>query len=110
QGGDVLVVAVAVAGGDVDDAVVFVPEVVEDETLRGRDVWDGSGLEREDDDVLLEDVVVLDVCTHRERGGCFAAVEEDGGARASLEGWIHGVEVLHERAERSFFALAEAGD
>src|SRR5579862_858346 len=110
QGGDVLVVAVAVAGGDVGDAVVFVPEVVEGEPLRGRDVWDGSGLEREDDDVLLEDVVVLDVGAHRERGGCLAAVEEDGGAGASLEGWLHGVEVLDERAERSFLALTEAGD
>src|SRR5581483_476601 len=76
----------------------------------GRDVWDGSGLEREDDDVLLEDVVVLDVGAHRERGGCLAAVEEDGGAGASLEGWLHGVEVLDERAERSFLAFAEAGD
>src|SRR5579862_7579197 len=110
QGGDVLVVAVAVAGRDVGDAVVFVAEVVEDETLRGRDVWDGSGLEREDDDVFLEDVVVLDVGAHRERAGCLAAVEEDGGAGASLEGWLHRVEVLDERAERSFFALAEAGD
>jgi len=58
QGRDVLVVAVAVAGGYVGDAVVVVTEVVEYEPTRGRDVRDRPGLERGDDGVLLEDVVL----------------------------------------------------
>jgi hypothetical protein len=38
-----------------------VAEVVEREPMRGRDVGAGAGLEREDDDVFVEDVVELDV-------------------------------------------------
>jgi hypothetical protein len=52
---------VAVAGGDVGDPVVPVPEGVNGEPLGGRDVGDRPGHDREDEDVLVQDVVVLDV-------------------------------------------------
>src|SRR5262249_26992428 len=98
QGGDVGFVHVGEAGGDVRDLVVSVAEVVDDDPLRGRHVRNRSRLEREDDDVLVKDPVVLDVGAHRERGGGLAAVEEDGGAGYALDRGPRGVELFDERA------------
>jgi len=61
QSRDVWLVHLAEACGDVGDSVVFVDEVVDDDPLRSWDVGNRAGFEREDDDVLVEDLVVLDV-------------------------------------------------
>src|SRR5262249_12219130 len=84
EGGDVGCVHVAEAGGGVGDAVVAVAELVDREPFVGGNVGAGSRLDREDEDVLVEDVVVHDVGAHGERGGVLAAVEENGGAGDAL--------------------------
>ena len=49
-------------GGDVDDPVVLVAQVVDCDPLGGRDVRHGHGLDGEDEDVLVEDLVLFHVC------------------------------------------------
>ena len=53
----------------------------------------GQRLDRQDDDVLVQDVVVLDVGPQRQRRGVLAAVEEDGGARHAVQRGLHRVEL-----------------
>src|SRR5689334_12192683 len=110
QGRNVLRVHVAEARRDVGDPVVFVAEVVDRDPLGRWDVRRGLGLDRQDEDVLVQDVVVLDVRSHRQRGGVLAAVEEDGGAGYPRQRGLHGVELLDERRERPLVAYPLLGD
>ena len=87
------------------DAVIGVAEVVHDQSVGLRDVRDRLRFDREDDDVLVQDVVVLDVGAHRERRGVLAAVEKHGGARDSLQRRLSVVQLGDERAQRSLVAL-----
>ena len=105
EAGDVRLVHVAEAGGDVDDLVVLVPEVVDLQPLPSGDVGRGHRLDRENEDVLVEDLVVFDVCPQRQRGGGLAAVEEDGGAWYPVQRGFHGVQLVDERSERPFLAV-----
>src|ERR1700722_1264155 len=85
-------VAAARVGGDV-------------RALRGGKVGYGFCFDRENDDVLVEDLVEIDVRPQRQRGGGLAAVEEDGGARYPGQRRLHGVQLVDERAERPLLAV-----
>jgi hypothetical protein len=61
----------------VDDPVVGVAEVVDLDPRSVRHAGHRLGLDRDDHDVLVPDVVVLDVGPHGQRRGLLAAVEED---------------------------------
>jgi hypothetical protein len=65
----------------VDDPVILVVEVVDGDPMGGREVGRGHRLDRQDQDVLVQDLVVFNVRPQRQRGGGLAAVEEDGRAR-----------------------------
>ena len=107
---DVGLLHVAEAGADVGDAVVAVAEVVDREALGGRHVGDRERLDREDDDVLVEDLVVLDVGAHRQRRRRLVAVEEDRRAGGPLQRRAPLVQRVDELAQRALLALAPRGD
>src|SRR5262249_4426445 len=110
ESGDVDLIHVAIAGGDVGDVVVPVPEGINGEPFGGRDVGGRLGHDREDEDVLVQDMVVLDIRAQRQRGGGLAAVEEDGGAGHPLYRGPYGVQLVDERLQWSLVVLAQPGD
>ena len=67
--------------GDVDDSVVSGAERVDLDALRVRDPWDWQRIDRHDHHVLVENVVVFDVCTHCQWRGLVAAAEKNRGPR-----------------------------
>ena len=76
------------AGGDVDDAVVAVAEVVD---RRRSAVGHVRDLERLDERITTcscSDVVVLDVRAQRQRRRLAAGVQEDGGAGRAVDGRV----------------------
>jgi hypothetical protein len=81
----------------VGDPIVGVAEVVDGDPLSLRDVGHRQRVDREDHDVFVQDVVVLDVRPHRQRSAAVASV-------AAV------VELVDERAQRSLLALPVPGD
>jgi hypothetical protein len=59
--------------------------------------------------VLVEDVVVLDVCTHRKRGGALAPVQEYGSAGHPQQRRPLIVQSVDERAQRPLVVLTLPG-
>jgi hypothetical protein len=70
---------VAEAGAGVGDPVVGVAEVIEHEPVGSWDARDGERFDRQDHDVLVQRVEVLDAGAPRQRSGDLGAVEKDGG-------------------------------
>ena len=77
--GDVELVVVAEAGGQMDDLEAAVAELGRPPVER-LDVRDADGVDRDDHDPLGERVGVLDVGAQRERRGVLVAAEEHGDA------------------------------
>jgi hypothetical protein len=63
------------------------------------DVGYALGLDRDDDHVVVQDVVVLDVRAQRERGGAKVAVQEHRDAGHLLERGLAPAELLEEVRE-----------
>ncbi len=101
---------VAEPGGDVDDPVVGVPEVVDGDPLLGRDARHRFGLHRQDHDVLVPDVVALHVGMQRQRRGRLAGVEEHGRARHPVLFRRLLAQPLDELAQRPLAPPALGGD
>ena len=100
---------VAEAGGDVDDAVVGVAEVVDRRSARSSGTrGTGSVSMRQDHDVLVPHVVVLDVGPHRQRRGVLAAVEEDAVPGHLQQRRLALVQLVDELAQRPLVPLALA--
>ena len=99
-------VHVAEARAGVRDRVVGVAEVVDHEPLGRRDVRDRQRLDRQDHDVLVERVEVLDDGAHRQRRGDLGAVEEHRGAGHPLHRRLELAELVDELAQRPLVALA----
>ena len=74
------------------------------------DVGDLEGLDGDDDDGFVDDVVVLDVLAQRQRHGAFARGEADGRAGGAVDRRAHGAEVLDEVLEAAVGLRAFGGD
>jgi hypothetical protein len=94
----------------VGDPIVGVAEVVDGDPLSLRDVGHRQRVDREDHDVFVQDVIVLDVRPHRQRSAAVASVEEDGRAGDAHQRWPAVVELVDERAQRSLLALPALRD
>ena len=103
-------VRVAEAGGEVGDPVVSIAQHLDGQPVGVRDVRYGHGFDREDDHVLVQDLVVFDVRAQRQRGCGLAAVEEHSGPGHPGQPRLDGMDLVDERPKRPLVKLALAGD
>ena len=107
---DVLPVHVAEPGRHERDPVVPVAERVDADPLVLGHVRHGHGLDRQDQHVPVQHVVVLDVGPQGQRRGLLAAVEEHRDARHPVHRGPAAVQRVDELLQRSLVLLAPEGD